>query len=162
MKRFHVHVAVTDLDRSIRFYETLFGAAPTVVKPDYAKWMLDDPRVNFAISARAAEGAQGVDHLGIQVEDERELATIDARLKDAELAVFNQSDAACCYARSDKAWSTDPSGVSWETFRTHGEITVYGTDRAAQAPSDGAAPAASACCTPKPRMTAGADTSCCG
>jgi catechol 2,3-dioxygenase-like lactoylglutathione lyase family enzyme len=156
MKRFHVHVAVSDLSQSIRFYETLFGVPPTVTKDDYAKWMLDDPRVNFAISARSTNVAEGVDHLGIQVDDQRELAAIDGRLKDAEQAVRNQTDAQCCYARSDKAWSTDPSGLSWETFRTHGEITTYGTDLAAR-------PSGSACCAPKAaREEAGAESSCCG
>ncbi len=142
MKRFHVHVAVSDLDQSVRFYETLFGAPPTVRKDDYAKWMLDDPRVNFAISARGGAAGQGLDHLGIQVDDERELAAIDARLKEAEQAVLNQVDAQCCYARSDKAWSVDPSGLSWETFRTHGDTTTYGSDLAPKA-------GASGCCAPK-------------
>lgn len=159
MKRFHVHVAVSNLDRSIRFYATLFGAPPTVVKPDYAKWMLDDPRVNFAISARAGSAAQGVDHLGIQVDDERELATIDTRLKDAEEAVLNQTDAACCYARSDKAWSVDPAGLSWETFRTHGEITTYGTDLQTRRARE----TAGACCGPTDsRAKAKSESACCG
>ena len=154
MKRFHVHVAVSDLAQSVRFYETLFGASPTVVKDDYAKWMLDDPRVNFAISSRSENAAPGVDHLGIQVDDERELAAIDARLKDAEQAVHNQSDAQCCYARSDKAWSTDPSGLAWESFRTHGEITTYGTDLDQRK-------TASACCAPKAVMAEEKSSSCC-
>jgi catechol 2,3-dioxygenase-like lactoylglutathione lyase family enzyme len=159
MKRFHVHVAVRDIDESIRFYATLFGVPPTVAKGDYAKWMLDDPRVNFAISARdaSASAAHGVDHLGIQVEGEGELAEIDARLKDAEQAVLNQADAACCYARSDKAWSVDPTGVLWETFRTHGAITTYGTDLQVRA-NEGAA-----CCGPSPaHVTEKAEPSCCG
>jgi len=155
MKRVHVHVAVSDLDQSIRFYETLFGASPNIVKNDYAKWMLDDPRVNFAISMRDANAAQGVDHLGIQVDDERELAAIDARLKEAEQAVLNQLEAQCCYARSDKAWSTDPAGVSWETFHTHGEITTYGSDRAIAA-------GAACCATPSARAEVKAESSCCG
>ncbi|HEY1720933.1 MAG TPA: ArsI/CadI family heavy metal resistance metalloenzyme [Magnetospirillaceae bacterium] len=155
MKRFHVHVAVSNLEQSIRFYETLFGAPPTVTKDDYAKWMLDDPRVNFAISARDTNATHGVDHLGIQVDDERELATIDARLKDAEQAVLNQTDAQCCYANSDKAWSTDPSGLSWETFHTHGEITTYGADSVKQV-------SGGACCAPSPaRVEAKAGSSCC-
>ena len=156
MKRFHVHVAVSDLRQSIRFYETLFGVPPTVAKADYAKWMLDDPRVNFAISSRSTNAAEGVDHLGIQVDDERELAAIDGRLRDAEQAVQTQTDAQCCYARSDKAWSTDPSGLSWETFRTHGEITTYGTDLATR-------PTAKACCVPAPAQNETvAASSCCG
>ena len=157
MKRFHVHVAVSDLDQSIRFYATLFGASPTVVKHDYAKWMLDDPRVNFAISARGAVAEHGVDHLGIQVEADDELAEIDMRLKDAEQAVVNQTDASCCYARSDKAWSVDPSGLSWETFRTHGEITTYGTDL--KVPPKTRA----ACCSPSPaRVESTTESACCG
>ncbi len=142
MKRFHVHVAVSDLSRSIRFYETLFGAAPSIVKDDYAKWMLDDPRVNFAISARSENAGLGVDHLGIQVEEAEDLAAIDARLKQAEQTVHNQTDAACCYARSDKAWSTDPSGIAWESFLTRGAITTYGSDLDARKSK-------SACCAPK-------------
>lgn len=154
MKRFHVHVAVSDLDQSIRFYELLFGVPPTVLKDDYAKWMLDDPRVNFAISARTGGLDQGVDHLGIQVDDERDLAAIDARLKQAEQPVRNQVDAQCCYARSDKAWSVDPSGLSWETFHTHGAITTYGGDVAPR-PGDGA------CCAPGPARKEENAQSCC-
>jgi len=155
MKRFHVHVAVNDLSQSVRFYETLFGAPPTIVKDDYAKWMLDDPRVNFAISARGENIGLGVDHLGIQVEDARELAAIDARLKDAEQAVLNQTGAQCCYARSDKAWSTDPSGIAWESFHTLGEISTYGTDLDARNTE-------SACCAPQAaRVPEKAASSCC-
>lgn len=124
MKRLHVHVAVDDLARSIRFYSTLFAAEPTVLKPDYAKWMLDDPRVNFAISARGREA--GVSHLGIQVEDEAELAEVYARLKKAERPVLEQGAVTCCYARSEKQWTADPQGVAWETFLTRGESTIYG------------------------------------
>ena len=153
MKRFHLHVAVSDLDQSIRFYETLFGVAPSVRKDDYAKWMLDDPRVNFAISMRAESTPQGVDHLGIQVDDVRELAAIDTRLKQAALSVRNQCDAHCCYARSDKAWSVDPAGLSWETFYTHGESITYGGDHAQREE-------AGACCTPARTEDKG-ETSCC-
>jgi catechol 2,3-dioxygenase-like lactoylglutathione lyase family enzyme len=126
MKRLHVHMSVGDLDQSIRFYSTLFAAAPTVVKPDYAKWMLEDPRVNFAISTHAG-GAPGIDHLGIQVEDGEELQQIYGRLKDAEGAVLEEGKTTCCYAQSEKSWTLDPQGVSWETFLTTGESTVYGT-----------------------------------
>jgi catechol 2,3-dioxygenase-like lactoylglutathione lyase family enzyme len=126
MKRLHVHVSVGDLDQSIRFYSTLFAAAPTVVKPDYAKWMLEDPRVNFAISTHA-DGAPGIDHLGIQVEDGEELQEIYDRLKDAEGPVLEEGKTTCCYAQSEKSWTLDPQGVSWETFLTTGESTVYGT-----------------------------------
>lgn len=140
MKRLHVHVSVDDLSRSIGFYSTLFGVEPTVVKPDYAKWMLDDPRVNFAISNRAAE--IGVDHLGIQVESRAELAEVAGRLKTAGEATRDQENATCCYARSDKAWVKDPSGIEWETFHTFGDAVIYGEDDAPEA-----APKA-ACCNP--------------
>ena len=126
MKRLHVHMSVGDLDQSIRFYSTLFAAAPTMVKPDYAKWMLEDPRVNFAISTHAG-GAPGIDHLGIQVEDGEELQEIYGRLKDAEGPVLEEGKTTCCYAQSEKSWTLDPQGVSWETFLTTGESTVYGT-----------------------------------
>jgi catechol 2,3-dioxygenase-like lactoylglutathione lyase family enzyme len=124
MKRFHVHVAVGDLEQSIRFYSTLFAAEPSVVKPDYAKWMLDDPPVNFAISQRGEQ--RGVDHLGLQVDDRGELKEISDRLDSAGRQVHDRGEAHCCYARSDKAWVRDPQGVSWETFFTFGQETVYG------------------------------------
>jgi len=126
MKRLHVHMSVGDLDQSIRFYSTLFAAAPTVVKPDYAKWMLEDPRVNFAISTHSGK-APGIDHLGIQVEDGEELQEIYGRLKEAEGPVLEEGETTCCYAQSEKSWTLDPQGVSWETFLTTGESTVYGT-----------------------------------
>lgn len=128
MKRLHLHVAVADLNRSIGFYSTLFGAPPTVTKPDYAKWMLDDPKVNLAISARGA--TPGVDHVGIQVESESELQELAERLKAAGETTRDQEAATCCYARSDKSWVQDPSGLSWETFFTFGEATHYGEDEA--------------------------------
>ena len=146
MKRLHVHVSVDDLDRSIRFYSTFFAAEPTVVKPDYAKWMLDDPRVNFAISRRGR--AAGLDHLGIQVEDGEELAEVYGRLKKAKAPVLEQGATTCCYAESEKSWVVDPSGLSWEAFLTHGECTVYGDGGASDALKE-VAKAASACCGPK-------------
>jgi catechol 2,3-dioxygenase-like lactoylglutathione lyase family enzyme len=124
MKRFHVHVAVDDLPKSIAFYSTLFAAPPSVVKPDYAKWMLEDPRVNFAVSARG--GKAGVDHLGIQAESDEELGEVYARLKRAETPVLAEGATTCCYAQSEKSWVMDPQGVPWETFHTLGESTVYG------------------------------------
>ncbi|OQW54979.1 MAG: glyoxalase [Proteobacteria bacterium SG_bin9] len=124
MKRLHIHVAVDDLDRSIGFYSALFAAQPSITKPDYAKWMLDDPRVNFAISTRGRE--PGLDHLGIQVEDAGELQEIYARLHKAGGAVVEQGETACCYAKSEKSWIDDPAGISWETFLTSGESTTYG------------------------------------
>jgi len=148
MKRFHVHLAVDDLDRSIGFYSNLFAAAPTVVKDDYARWMLDDPRVNFAISTRA--GAPGVDHLGIQVETSDELGELAGRLKAAGEVTRDQEATTCCYARSDKAWVNDPSGLRWETFHTFGEATHYGEDEPGAAVAakceTPAAPARAACC----------------
>ena len=124
MKRLHVHVAVDDLAHSIRFYSTLFATQPAVTKPDYAKWMLEDPRVNFAISQRGRQ--PGLDHLGIQVETPEELTEIYARLKQADRPVLEEGATTCCYAKSEKAWITDPQGLAWETFLTSGESTVYG------------------------------------
>jgi catechol 2,3-dioxygenase-like lactoylglutathione lyase family enzyme len=159
MKRLHVNVGVADLDQSIRFYSVLFGAEPSVRHDDYAKWMLDDPRVNFAISTR---GAPGLDHLGIQAENADELNDIATRLKAADQAVFEQTDAACCYARSDKAWVRDPSGLNWETFHTSGQITTYGGDTAKKAQAPGPTKAASACCAPQMPPTPQAEASSCG
>jgi catechol 2,3-dioxygenase-like lactoylglutathione lyase family enzyme len=146
MKRLHVHIAVDDLERSIGFYATLFGAPPAVLKDDYAKWMLDDPRVNFAISNRGH--VAGLDHLGIQVESAGELADLAGRLKAAGETTRDQTAATCCYTNSDKAWVDDPSGVSWETFFTFGEATVFGEDAPPAATVEGCrAPAAArACC----------------
>lgn len=147
MKRLHVHVGVENLDQSIRFYSTLFGAEPTVAKADYAKWMLDDPRVNFAISAGHA--TTGVEHLGIQVEDQAELAEVYDRLKAADRPVLEEGATTCCYAKSEKSWINDPQGVVWEAFLTNGEATVYGgaPDLAnLAARSDNAADAS--CCAP--------------
>ena len=126
MKRMHISVSVADLEESVRFYSTLFGAEPTVLKDDYAKWYLDDPRVNFCIESRGNQ--PGLDHLGIQVEEAGELDEIAARLVAARRPVRKQANAQCCYARSDKAWSVDPQGISWETFHTTGELTRYGED----------------------------------
>jgi catechol 2,3-dioxygenase-like lactoylglutathione lyase family enzyme len=137
MKRMHLHVSVPDLAQSIQFYETLFGAPPSVVKADYAKWMLEDPRVNFAISERAL--APGVDHIGIQVESAAELGELAGRLKAAGAQTLDQEATTCCYAKSDKSWVNDPAGVRWETFYTFGEAVSYGED--AVAPS-----VAGACC----------------
>jgi catechol 2,3-dioxygenase-like lactoylglutathione lyase family enzyme len=121
----HVHVGVKDLDASIHFYSTLFGVEPTVTKHDYAKWMLDDPRVNFAISAGHHE-VKGIEHLGIQVESSEELGEVYGRLKAADRPVLEEGATTCCYARSEKSWIADPDGVVWETFLTSGDATVYG------------------------------------
>ncbi|KGI77116.1 ArsI/CadI family heavy metal resistance metalloenzyme [Oleiagrimonas soli] len=123
MKRFHVHVNVDDLEASIGFYRMLFGVAPSVVESDYAKWMLDDPRVNFAISQRG--GAVGIDHLGLQAEASDELAELGERLQAADAVALAEQGTVCCYARSDKFWAQDPQGVRWETFRTLGSATTY-------------------------------------
>jgi predicted enzyme related to lactoylglutathione lyase len=124
MKRLHVHVAVDDLPHSIGFYSALFAAQPSVTKADYAKWMLDDPRVNFAISTRGRQ--PGLDHLGIQAEDKDELKEIYARLHKAGGNVIEQGQTSCCYAKPEKSWIDDPAGISWETFLTSGESTDYG------------------------------------
>jgi len=128
MKRLHLHVSVPDLSQSIAFYETLFGAQPSVVKDDYAKWMLDDPKVNFAISQR--DRAPGVDHVGIQVDSAAELGELSGRLKAAGNVTLDQEAVTCCYAKGDKSWVNDPAGVRWETFYTFGEATRYGEDPA--------------------------------
>ena len=146
MKRMHLHVNVPDLSRSIAFYRTLFGTAPIVVKDDYAKWMLEDPKVNFAISQRGR--TMGVDHIGIQVDSADELAELANRLKSAGTDTLDQTATTCCYARSDKSWVNDPAGVRWETFFTHGEATAYGEDEVL--PEAGA----SACCAPQPAKAA--------
>jgi Glyoxalase/Bleomycin resistance protein/Dioxygenase superfamily. len=154
MKRFHVHVNVDQLDSSIRFYTTLFGTAPSVIKPDYAKWMLDDPWVNFAISQRDRQ--TGVDHLGLQAEDAAELAAIGARLQAADAIALTEKGTTCCYAHSDKFWAEDPQGIRWESFHTHGEATSYTT-----APNE----AGASCCSPapdtKPAASCGPNANCC-
>lgn len=140
MKRFHVHVAVADLEQSIQFYSTFFNTAPTVKKDDYAKWMLDDPRINFAISTRGRE--PGLDHLGIQVDDGEDLKEISLRLKQAEQPVLEQEQTTCCYAKADKIWVHDPQGIAWESFYTTGTATTYGEDAVLPLQNN------SACCAP--------------
>lgn len=155
MNRFHVHLNVTDLAASVRFYATLFAAEPTVLKDDYAKWMLEDPRVNFAISSTGR--APGVDHLGLQVDSGDELAALGKRLDAAGGTVVPEAATVCCYAKSDKNWIEDPQGTRWETFHTFGEATTYHAGEAACATDGGT-------CTPqviamKPNVDMG--TSCC-
>ena len=167
MKRLHVHIAVDDLPRSVAFYSTLFAAQPTVLKDDYAKWMLEDPRVNLAISARGA--APGVEHLGIQAETGGELADVYARLKEADAPVLEEGATVCCYAQSEKSWVTDPAGVPWEVFHTVGESAVYGggpeaADGRLASTSTGMAVPVAACCpapAPAPKADA-APAGCCG
>jgi len=132
MKRLHVHIAVEYMERSIGFYSALFAAQPVVLKPDYAKWMLDDPRVNFAISTRGRQ--PGLDHLGIQAENADELKEIYARLHNAHSEVVEQGQTCCCYAKSEKSWIDDPSGIAWEAFLTTGESTDYGDGNGERAP----------------------------
>jgi catechol 2,3-dioxygenase-like lactoylglutathione lyase family enzyme len=153
MKRFHVHVAVDDLPESIRFYSTLFGAQPSVHEVDYAKWMLDDPRVNFAISSRGREA--GVNHLGFQVDSAAELIGMKIQLEAADRSLVEQTAVACCYARSDKYWVTDPSGIAWETFHSLGSVPVYGEGDRVDASEGGCCmplaveAGASSCCIPR-------------
>ena len=128
MKRMHIHIGVEQLDQGIKFYSALFDQAPVKTKPDYAKWMLDDPRLNFAISTRT--GNAGVNHLGLQVDDDRELEELRERLKRADMSIFDEGETVCCYARSDKSWVADPAGVAWEAYRTMGEARAYSSDEA--------------------------------
>jgi len=144
VKRLHVHVAVHDLQQSIRFYSALFAAEPTVKKDDYAKWMLDDPRVNFAISTRGARA--GLDHLGIQAENADELEDLGMRLAQADVAITAQKGASCCYAKSDKYWTIDPQGIAWESFHTLDSVPMYGQDTHARADTPKSTKAA--CCGP--------------
>ena len=144
--RFHVHIHVADLDRNIRFYTRLFGAAPTVKKTDYAKWMLDDPSVNFAISTGKSDGT-GIAHLGLQAGTPAALAEIGARLQAADAVTLEETATTCCYARSDKFWAEDPQGVRWESFHTSGEATTYYADPA------GTAVARDSCCGPAPAVS---------
>lgn len=146
MKRFHVHVNVTDLEASVGFYSTLFGGAPSVRKPGYAKWMLDDPRVNFAISQRGR--AAGVDHLGLQADEPQELEEIGKHLAAADAVALAEKDTTCCYAHSDKYWAEDPQGVRWEAFHTHGEAMTY------SAPSVAPGAQATSCCGPAGKCAA--------
>ena len=166
MKRFHAHVHVDDLAQSIAFYSKLFAAAPTRVEADYAKWMLEDPRVNFAISTRGA--TPGLDHFGLQTDDAAELAELKARAEAADMALLDEGNTTCCYARSEKHWVTDPQGIAWEHFHTLGDIPVFNEAAPSSAPGacctpSAAAPAPAApraaCCGPATATTA--KTSCC-
>lgn len=140
MKRLHIHLRTADLDQSVRYYSALFGAEPTKREPDYAKWLLEDPAANISISTH--EGAPGVDHVGISLDSREELDAFAARLKDADAPLQAEIDATCCYARSDKYWSTDPQGAVWELFHTFGDSAVYGKDPRTELT------AGKACCAP--------------
>lgn len=157
MQRFHMNLTVSDLERSIGFYTKLFGAEPSRLENDYAKWMLDDPRINFAISTHGS--APGIDHVGLQADDEPELTEIRSRLERADSPIFDQEDVTCCYARSTKAWIRDPDGIAWETFLSHGETTDYGDG----APEVAAriADAKDAACCGSPDTDAHARQACC-
>ncbi len=157
MKRFHVHVGVESLDQSIAFYSGLFGQAPSVTKTDYAKWMLEDPRVNFAISQKCG-AVKGIEHLGLQVENPTELAEVYGRLQAANAPVLEEGATTCCYARSEKSWIADPDGVMWEAFLTNGDNTDYGTGPDFAALASGNA-AADACCAPQ--LAAPVKAGCC-
>jgi catechol 2,3-dioxygenase-like lactoylglutathione lyase family enzyme len=145
MKRFHVHAHVEDLQASVAFYTKLFGAPPTRTEADYAKWMLEDPRVNFAISTRGSR--PGVDHLGIQADSAEELAELKSRAEAADMTLLDEGATTCCYARSDKHWITDPQGIAWEHFHTLGDIPVFSQKASSQ-------PEAAACCTPRGKPVA--------
>lgn len=150
MKRFHVHLHVDDLAQNIAFYSRLFNAEPTRVERDYAKWMLDDPRVNFAISTRGTR--PGLDHLGFQVDDAQELAELKARAESADMALQDEGQTTCCYARSSKHWITDPQGVAWEHFHTLGDIPLF---------NEAAAPTGAACCAPAATEPSRKAAACC-
>jgi len=152
MKRMHVHVSVEDIANAVGFYSALFAAKPAVVKDDYAKWMLEDPRVNFAISTRGR--APGLDHLGIQVESAGELQEVYARLREAGGAILEQGHTTCCYAKSEKSWIDDPAGISWETFHTTAEATDYGVG----VRKDAQIAHAKVCCEERPAVK---DAACC-
>lgn len=159
MKRFHVHVSVENLDRSIQFYSAMFAAKPSVRHADYAKWMLDDPCINFAISTHRQP--VGVNHLGFQVENDEQLRAMHAQLQVADARLIREDEQPCCYARSDKYWVTDPSGIAWETFHTLGSIPVYGEDTAVFNHGTDTVPGRPApktpCCLPLPKSEASAD-----
>ena len=150
MKRFHVHVSVDDLDANVRFYSTVFGMPPTILKPDYAKWMVDEPRVNFAISRRGV--TIGIDHLGVQVDSDTELLGLRERVAAAEIQALDQPKSDCCYARSDKYWTTDPQGIAWETFHTLDSIPVYG---------DAGREKQTNCCAVTPKTESAKSNACC-
>lgn len=158
MKRFHIHLSVADLDQATGFYSRLFGSEPSVRKDDYAKWLLDDPRLNFAISARGH--APGLNHLGFQVDEAAELAALQQRFEQADIASVAETGAACCYARSDKHWVEDPAGIAWEHFHSLGDIPVFGApaSTAQEASADGSD---GTCCVPLARQAEDADDAAC-
>ena len=150
MKRMHIHVGVKDIAEGVKFYSALFGSEPSKQMPDYAKWMLDDPRVNFAISTRS--GKQGVDHLGFQVEDESELSEMRDRIRQADIDMFDEGETVCCYAESDKSWVQDPAGIVWEAYQTMADAQLFSAKAASED---------SACCAPVSIPVVAAESSCC-
>jgi catechol 2,3-dioxygenase-like lactoylglutathione lyase family enzyme len=167
MKRFHIHVSVENLDESIRFYSTLFSLQPTVLRSDYAKWMLEDPCINFAISAHRQR--LGVNHLGIQVDSDEELRGMHDQLRQADARLIQENEQPCCYAKADKYWVTDPTGIAWETFHTLGNIPVYGEDTAVFGHGESVIALQSrprtdkSCCVPTAKTEPNTDRStCCG
>ena len=168
MNRFHVHVSVKDLEESIRFYSKMFGTEPSVAKPDYAKWMLDDPRINFAISHNKCGTSVGLNHLGLQVDSESELSALEARLAQAGLSGIREHGASCCYAQSDKTWLQDPQGIAWENFHTLGSVQLFGDSgpELLQASAGSCTPSATestaACSVPAEAVVASAAKSACG
>lgn len=150
MKRMHVHVGVKNIDEAVKFYSALFGAEPTKQMPDYAKWMLEDPKLNFAISTRS--GKEGVEHLGIQVENEAELSDMRKRISQAEIDVIDQGETVCCYAESDKSWVQDPAGIAWEAYQTMGDAQLFSSKEETTQ---------TACCTPVSIPVVAASSSCC-
>ena len=148
MKRFHVHVAVDDLEAGVRFYSKLFGSEPTVTKPDYAKWMVEDPRINFAISSRGSK--PGVNHLGFQLDTDEEFRAMHAQLAEADAGLVEEMSANCCYAKSDKYWVTDPAGIAWETYHSLASIPMFGSEEPSTSPTPGE------CCPPEPAAVSAA------
>jgi catechol 2,3-dioxygenase-like lactoylglutathione lyase family enzyme len=155
MKRFHVHVAVNNLEEGIAFYSKAFDSQPTVQKPDYAKWMLEDPRLNFAISSRG--GKPGVNHLGFQLDSDEEFKAMHAQLAEADAGLVEEIGANCCYAKSDKYWVTDPAGIAWETYHSLGTIPLFGAEEAGACgvPETSGAATTVACCAPQPAVMSG-------
>jgi catechol-2,3-dioxygenase len=159
MKRMHVHVGVKNLEESVRFYNALFGAEPAKLKPDYAKWMLDDPHLNFAISTRA--GTVGLDHMGLQVDDADELTALREHMSAANISTHSDGETTCCYAKSEKSWVEDPNGIAWEAYHTMADAQIYSGNDAVIQEAACCTPETlqGVCCAPKPELAA--DAPCC-
>jgi len=162
MNRMHIHVGVEDLNQSIKFYSALFGTEPAKVKEDYAKWMVEDPRINFAISTRS--GKKGLNHLGLQVDESSELAAIRTRLKNADMSLFDEGETVCCYAKSEKSWVEDPAGIAWEAYQTMADAQLFSQSEAAETEVESTSleQSGGACCAPAAKTSAPkAEASCC-